>query len=425
MERAQVERMDYRLPYGEGFLDLRLPDGARADLIVPHPAVLAADPIACIERALDEPSGGFNFDEYSYAQSAAVAVNDKTRPVPNNILLPPLLERLRRLGLPQDRIRLIVASGTHTPMRQDELARILPEDILAQYPVSVHDCDAAENMVDLGVTSRGTHVQANREFMQADLRIVVGDVEPHHFMGYSGGVKSAAIGLAARETIRQNHAMLTQANTSTGHYLDNPMRQDVEEIGRMMGVSLAENAILDLEKKIVYVVAGQPEAVMQAAIPLSRQVCQVKAHTDYDLVIASAGGAPKDINFYQAQKGMTHAAMLARDGGTVILVAACPEGVGSQPYEQWMRGLTSQTQVFERFNRDGFQIGPHKAFLVARIASRVRVMLFSEIAAQKVAELLIEPVHNLQAAALAACVDLPENASIAVMPYAVNTVPFN
>lgn len=415
--------MDYQLPYGDRTLNLHIPGGLQADWIIPQPTPAANDPRECVNKALDETIGGFSFQKLSYAKSAAIAVNDKTRPVPNSILLPPLLARLEKLGIPAEKIHLIVASGTHTPMLPDELPRILPRDILNRYPISVHDCDDLDNQVELGVTSYGTRVRVNREFMQADLRIVVGDIEPHHFMGYSGGVKSAAIGLASRETIRQNHAMLTQPNTTTGHYDDNPMRQDVEEIGRMLGIQLVENAILNLEKKIVYVVAGQPEAVMRAAIPLSQKVCQVKTRSDYDLVIASAGGTPKDINFYQAQKGMTHAAMLTRDGGTVILVAACVEGVGSLPYEQWMHGLTSQAQVFERFNREGFQIGPHKAFLVARIASRVHVILVSELAPQKVRDLLIEPAENF-AYAVQACLDrLPEDASVAVMPYAVNTVP--
>jgi nickel-dependent lactate racemase len=333
-----------------------------------------------------------------------------------------LLESLENAGIARKDIKLLIATGTHLPMLPDEFSRVIPEDLLSRYPVFSHDCDA-QDLVYLGHTSRQTPIYINRHFMEADLRIVVGNIEPHHFMGFSGGVKSASIGLAGRATIVQNHSMLPDPHTKTGHYTDNPMRQDVEEIGQRIGVHLALNAILNNEKEIVRVLFGEPLAVMKAGIPLARELCQVNIGQQYDLVIASAGGYPKDINLYQAQKALTHASLMTRDGGTVILLAACAEGVGSASYERFMEGVTSFAQVFAKFNEQGFQVGPHKAYQIARDASRVNIILLSEIDPVKVRQLLLTPTLNANQTILDALKSLPEPCRIAVLPLAPITIP--
>ncbi len=414
---------DFTLPYGQTRLSIHLPDRFQVDLITPKDVPGEAHPSQAVQLALEHPLGAFRPSSISRGTSVAIAVNDKTRPVPHATLLPPLLAYLHEHGVLPQHVTLIVASGTHTPMPAEEYKKILPEEILQKYTVVSHDCDDEDNLVPLGTTSRGTSIRVNRTYMQADLRVVVGDIEPHHFMGFSGGVKSAAIGLAGRETINANHAMLPDPNARTGHYADNPMRQDVEEIGEKIGVHLALNAILNRHKHIVRVLAGDPLAVMGAGIPLSREICQVSVPAPYDLVIAAPGGHPKDINLYQSQKGITNSAAITRDGGAVVLAAACPEGPGSQKYERWMNGVASYQAVFERFRREGFQVGPHKAFQIARDASRVRVILVSQMPAELVRKLLLEPAPQLQAAVDALLAGAGPATRIAVMPQATVTIP--
>jgi len=307
-------------------------------------------------------------------------------------------------------------------MPPSEFQKILPFEIIKRYPVFSHDTDAAD-LVDLGMTSRGTPILINRRFMQASLRIVLGNIEPHHFMGFSGGVKTAAIGLAGRKTINLNHSLLPHPLAKTGHYADNPMRQEVEEIGKRIGIHLALNAVLNNNKEIVKVIAGDPVEVMETGIQLARLICQVSIKQTYDLVIASAGGHPKDINLYQSQKALTHAALLTKDNGTVILLAACPEGAGSSGYEKFMDGMTTFSEVLNRFKTEGFEVGPHKAFLVARDASRVHVCLYSSMPPSKVQNLLLTPISDLNQAILQELNDLPSNARIAVMPIATITIP--
>jgi len=343
--------------------------------------------------------------------------------VPHKYLLPPLLEQLEALGLPPDKITLLIATGTHPPMPPEEFEWVLPPEILARYPVICHNAYDQASLVHVGQTERGTPVWINRLYVEADLRIAVGNIEPHQFMGFSGGVKSAVIGLGGQETINRNHALMTDPQARLGEYDDNPARQDVEEMGRIVGIHFALNAILNERKQIVTAIAGAPEAVIRHGIPRVRELYQVSVPEPFDLVIASAGGHPKDINLYQAQKGLAHAALVTKAGGTIILTAACPEGTGSDKYEQWMEGLTSYEAVFERFRREGFRIGPHKAFQIARDAAKVRVLLVSEMEAGFVRSLLLTPVASLDRALSPALAALAPEARIGVMPLANATIP--
>ncbi len=177
------------LPYGTGSEEISIPNSFHSDLIAPLDFPAAPDPIDEVARALSQPLGGIDLSSFSSLHSVAIAINDKTRPVPHHLLLPPLLSQLNEIGFAPDSISLIIATGTHLPMPQSEFSKILPSEIIARYPVFSHDTDAAD-LVDLGITSRGTPILVNRRFMQADLRIVLGDIEPHHFMGFSGGVKT-------------------------------------------------------------------------------------------------------------------------------------------------------------------------------------------------------------------------------------------
>ena len=254
---------------------------------------------------------------------------------------------------------------------------------------------------------------------------MVGNIEPHQFQGFSGGNKSAAIGLAGRVTVNHNHALMTQVGAELGQYAGNPAREDVEQIGRLAGVHFALNAVLNRHKQIVHAVAGEPLAVMAAGIPLARAICQVPVRGGFDLVIASPGGYPKDINVYQTQKALAHAALIARPGATVILSATCAEGTGSRGYETWMLAESDPTpeNTIQRFSTEGFRVGPHKAFQIARDAAKVQALLLSEMEPDFARQLLFTPVESLQVAVDAALAALPAEARIAIMPQANATVP--
>ena len=417
--------MKISVPYGRSVISLNLPDDVQVDIIEPPAVPPAPEPLEVVRSALDNPLGNnVSLSEFSGAKSVGIAVSDKTRPVPHQHLLPPLLERLESLGISSQAITLYVAVGTHPPMAREEFPSILPASIIERYKVVSHDAADTANLVYLGETSHATPVWVNKGYAHSNLKIVVGNIEPHQFAGFSGGVKSAAIGLAGTETITLNHALMTHPDAQLGAYEANPPRQDIEEIGQIIDIQFACNAILNQSKQIVHVLTGDSHAVMQAGIPLSRQVCQVEVPSKYSLMISSPGGHPKDINLYQSQKGLAHAALVTKPGGTIILVAACPEGTGSPHYEAWMAGKTSYEDVFQQFSAEGFRIGPHKAYQIARDASKVRFMFYSEMDTDLSKALLLNPVTDLQAALDTALTDLGPGEHVGFLPHASSTIPY-
>ena len=412
-----------RIPYGKRSLSAILPAGYAVDFVWPREQSPPPEPDALTRQAVYNPLG--DVKPPRAGQTVAIAINDKTRPVPHEHLLPPVLQGMRHAGVRDEDVTFIIATGTHPRMSPAEYSAILPREIIKTYRVLCHDATDEANLTALGETARGTPVAINSDFMAADYRIVIGNIEPHQFQGFSGGVKSAAIGLAGLQTINHNHAMMRHADACLGEYDSNPARQDVEAIGRMLGIDFAVNAILNTDKQIIRVFAGDPFAIMQAGIPEVRALYQAPVARPFDLMIASPGGHPKDINIYQSQKGMAHAASVTRSGGRMILCAACPEGSGNADYETWMGDprIRSHADVFERFEREGFQVGRHKAFQVSRDAARIHTTLVSQLDADFVRTLLLHPQPDLQSAIDAALERLPRDARIGVMPAANATIP--
>jgi nickel-dependent lactate racemase len=413
----------FSLPYGNTSLTFTLPESCQIEEILPHPYTMPVNIDQTIQAALKDPLGSTAFSHFPKDASVGIAINDKTRPIPKPNPLRHLLQTLEKEGFDRKKITLFISSGTHTAMPEVEYSRLLAEDIVANYKIVVHDCDRSP-MVDLGKTAYQTPILINQAYFESDLKIAVGNIEPHHFMGFSGGVKTVAIGLAGRETINTNHAMLIRDHTLSGVYHINPMRQDVEEIGRKAGVHLVLGTVLNEEKEIMRVFFGDPISVMLAAVPVVREVFGRTVPQPYDLVIASPGGAPKDINLYQSQKGLTHAARITKDDGWVVLLAACPEGSGSQSYEDYITNVDSHKSVLNEFKSGFFKVGPHKAFQIAREAIRVRIILVSEIAPQNVKQWKITPSQpeKLQDLLDWLFIQLPPNPRIAILPGATRTM---
>lgn len=413
----------FSLPYGQDQITVEMPEGLQVEILQPDPGDILADPDLSINAALTAPLGKQSWHDFTHAQTIGIAINDKTRPVPNPNPLQHLLNHLDDLGFEADQITLFVGSGTHPPMPVDELPRILDQAVIDRYRVIMHDCDQSP-VVDLGKTTYQNPIQINAEFYNCDVKISVGNIEPHHFMGYSGGVKTAAIGLASRATIEANHARLTHPQARTGVYHLNPLRQEVEEIGRKANLHFSLGTVLNEDKYILAAYFGEPAAVMGGAIPVVRRLFGVSVPQPFDLVIASPGGAPKDINLYQSQKALTHAARITRDGGWVILLAACPEGSGSQAYENYVADAKSHQAIVKHFQNGFFQVGPHKAMQIARDAVRVNVVLVSDLPPQTVKAWKLTPSTPGLANELIKWISsrLPEGARAAILPAATRTM---
>lgn len=415
---------EYILPYGKQTIAFHLDQLLDIDVFLPKISDSHDNESELVRSAIRNPLNNFHLPQNTGKDTTvAITINDKTRPVPNNLLFPPLLEALHEAGISRDNILVIIATGTHQPMAEKEFCLLLNDDVLSRVKIISHDCDNESSLTFKGTTSRGTPVLVNSLFDQADLKIVVGDIEPHHFAGFSGGVKSASIGVCGRKTINQNHGLLQDPASCVGNYENNPLRQDIEEIGKIIGVDFALNAILNEKKKILHAFFGNPRDVMETGIQILRDNCLTMIEEPYDLVIASAGGYPKDINLYQSQKALTHASLFCKDGGTVILAAACDEGVGSQSYIDFMQGISSHAQARKIFSEKGFTVGPHKAFQFAAIDERIDFKIKSEIDPRLLSNLLISEANDFQNIINAEIKAQAHPPRIAVVPYATATIP--
>lgn len=419
------------LLYDESEIQFDLPF-SDVKILLPKAQKPFQDPEKTIRDAFKSPVLASNTEEaernyVNYAgKMIAIAINDQTRPLPHAILLPLLIEYLVNNQADPQRIVFYIATGTHRQLTAEEINRVLPNGLAANYKHVCHNCDNQDELLYLGVTARQTPVYVNQFFHQSDVKIVVGNIELHHFMGFSGGYKTASIGLTGRQTIEKNHAMLTDPQAKMGLFLDNPMRVDVEEIGHMIGVDYALNVVMNDEKEILHAYWGNPHWVMQKGTADALTGCQLDqpvSDCHYDLVIASAGGYPKDINLYQAQKALTNACLFSRENGVIILAAGCRDGAGNQKFVDYMCNQASWEDVLEDFPRHPFEIGPHKAYQLALQAKDHHIFLISKIPAEEAKNYLVTPARDFKEAFSLAAPFLPAQSRVVVLPFATHSMP--
>ena len=330
--------MDVSLEYGRGALDLTLPSNARPTIIRKPVMDLPDDPGAAIEAALAAPMGCAPLSELARdARSACILICDITRPVPNGLFLRPLIEQLIGAGVPAPGITVLVATGLHRPNLGDELEEVLGDPWVSRtVRVVNHDARDERECVHLGRTA--THdcpVGLNRLFVEADIKIATGLVEPHFMAGYSGGRKVIAPGVAHQETIRTFHsARFMESPLATSCNLDgNPLHQTQLEIVAMLeGPVLALNTVIDEARRLAFVSFGEIVESHLAAVAFARGSCEVAAGRRFSTVITSSAGYPLDKTYYQTVKGMVTPLGILAPGGTLIIASECSEGLGSPEF---------------------------------------------------------------------------------------------
>lgn len=412
------------LRYGHGaWQRAALPDDWSVVTLEPREFEAVSNPKAEVMRALHHPIGA-GLESLKGARSVAIAISDPTRPSPSRLLLECLLDELAtvQLGLPE--ITVLVGSGLHPPISAEEAAALIGENLAGQVRLVVHDARAVEDLIYLGESSRGTPIWVNRHFLAADKRIVTGMIDPHQFMGFTAGAKGAVIGLGGAETIRANHRLMFQPGAFLGNMGGNPAREDVDEIGGCIGIDMILNVVLNRDKQMVRAVCGDPIRAHREGVGLVRELVQVPTDANADLVIASAGGYPKDINVYQAQKALVAAGLAVRQDGWIILVAECQEGFGEDLFREALQGRSSPKQVAEEFVAGEFRMGPHKAYLWARTLARAHVVMVSDaLSAADAVTLMVDLAPSLEEAVQRVAGKIGPAPRVILMPAAPSMVP--
>ena len=319
-------------------------------------AAPVGDELQAVAQACARPIGAPALTELARGRrSAVVVVSDRTRPVPYRVVLPPILDALDAARLPREGVEILVGTGLHRATTADELLEMIGADVVSRYRVRNHDARAAEQHRSLGRTSGGTDILIDRGYLEAELKIVTGLVEPHIMAGYSGGAKGVATGVAATATIRRTHgpAML-ESHVGPGIVEGNPFRADVLEIARRAGSDFLVNVCIDRSRRLTGVFAGDLERAHDAAMAaVERQVC-VDVDAPVDVVVTSAGGHPLDLTFYQAIKGPVAALNVIRRGGTVILAAEMAEGLGSPDFRRVLDRLRAGDDAMTLLESPGY-----------------------------------------------------------------------
>lgn len=416
-------KKDYRFKYGKGYIDFSLdPSLVISELTINDYPVLA-DPAEAIRAAIRNPIGCKPLREIVRpGETVALIVNDPTRVANSHFFLPILLDELNEAGIPDEDMHIVFALGTHRLMSEEEMAGEVGPIVAKRVKMFNSDCKDEAQFKYFGTTSRGTPVYFNQLVTEADHIICTGSVVHHFFSGFGGGRKAMLPGVSAYETVRRNHSLMLDPNAVIGKLTGNPIYHDQVEGVEMCRPSFLLNVVLNEKKEFLKVFAGDYIEAHLACCKLVDEVYGARVRKEADLVIASCGGYPKDINVYQLQKTMDNAWCAVREGGVVIILGECVEGSGSQTYENAMRQYRTPEQV-EAAIRANFQIGAHKAYAVTRLMKKAEFILVSSLDAQLAGLLLFTPAQNLEEALRLAFAKLGPQPGITLMPMGSLTVP--
>ena len=352
-----------------------------------------------LKNLLKNPIGCPSLEELIFQKKASkilIIVNDITRPTPYEVILPSLLDELHQAGIKKENITFMVATGIHRSNSPEEIKEMFGENIFSAYKFVNHNCDDP-HLKDLGKLKSGNKLWVDSIVSDVDFIITTGVIVPHYFAGFSGGRKSILPGISGRKTIEANHANMVHPDARAGNLEGNPVHEEMQEAAEKVGVDFNINVVTDENHQIIEMVAGELLASWQQGVEMCKQIYICPIEKKADVVIASTGGYPKDINVYQAQKALDNAYQAVKSGGTIILIAECSESYGEPTFKNWIEEANSIDDILNRLNKK-FVLGGHKAYSIARVAKEVEVILISSLPQDKVRKLFFMPMNDLSQA---------------------------
>ena len=420
--------MRVQLAYGRTGLQIRLPDDAPVTVIEPRHTPGLPDERAAIVAALHAPIAAPPLRQQVRPEdTVAIVFSDLTRPMPNERVLPPLLDELSRVGVPDSRIVLINALGTHRPQTEAELRRMLGDELVNRYRIVQHDA-WADDLVEVASNHAGRPVRIHRAYVQASVRILTGFIEPHFFAGFSGGPKSVLPGIADIESILDNHGppMIAHPLATWAVLKGNPIWEEALSVARSTAPTLILNVTLNRERQITGVFAGELEAAHRAGADFVRRTALQPVPEPFDLVITSNSGYPLDLNLYQAVKGMSAAARIVKPGGDIVIAAECWDGIPDHgEYKRLLWEADSPQALLDRLMTPGFRCQDQwEAQIQAQVQRQARVHVYADgLSDEELRRALVIPCRSVEETVARIRRDNPQ-ATIAVLPEGPQTVPY-
>lgn len=414
--------MNLEFGYGKGTQTVNVPDKNLLGVLMSNPLNHERRGQDAVRYALNNPIGAPKLGTLvKPGQKIAIITSDISRPLPSYDVLPPVLEELFAAGVKAEDVTVVFALGSHRPHTKEEMIALVGQECYDT--VRCVDSDPSD-CVHMGVTDAGTPVDITRTVAEADFRICLGNIEFHYFAGYSGGAKAIMPGVSTPAAIQSNHRMMVSQDACAGKLEGNPLRADIEQAGAICGIHYIVNAVLDEHKHIVYCVAGDVTKAHRVGCAYLDKMYRCVIPQRADIVIVSQGGAPKDANLYQTQKALDNAKHAVKKGGTIILIGACPEGLGSKKFEQWLTSAPTAHSMVERIGRE-FELGGHKAAAIGMVLENADIDFVSEMDPDFVRSIFLNPQPSAQVAFSKAMERYGENATVIAMPFGGATLPIS
>jgi lactate racemase len=421
--------MRVTLDYGRTGLDVELPDERVVGPLAIRDAAPLPDPERALAAALARPIGTRPLAELARGRKdACVVICDVTRPVPNKLILPPILRTLEAAGIPRDKILILIATGLHRPNEGAELVEMVGDEVAANYRIENHHGKARDEHTYLGTTPRGVPAWIDSRYVTADLKITTGLIEPHLMAGYSGGRKVVCPGLAGLDTVKIWHGpkFLEHPRADCGIVEGNPVHEENTHIALMAGCDFIVNVCLDGARRVTWVGAGDMIGAWEAGVRFVEEVVKVPVPEPCDVVVTSCAGYPLDTTWYQAVKGLTGALPIVKKGGTIVLAASLSEGLGSPEFQRLIAD-NPDLAAFKRriLGEDYFVMDQWQLEELCKVVERCRVKVVSDgLPAETLRRCHVEPAASVEQAVADCLAEYGPQTRIAVIPKGPYVLPY-
>ena len=411
--------MKFHLDYGRDGLEAELPEQTKLLQMADRRGLERVD--EQLAEALEDPIGSSPLRQLARGRrSACIVIADITRPVPNATILPPILRILEEEGIDRQQITILVGTGLHRPNEGEELVSLVGEEIAGSYRIVNHKARQKESLVYIGDSSCGAPIWVDRVYVDADLKIATSLVEPHLMAGYSGGRKAICPGVMGVETMRVLHGpeLMGHPKSAEGIIEGNPFHRQSLEVAQKAGVDFTLNVSINARRQITGIFCGDLEKAHAGAVRFVEEQNGAYLAEPVDVVVTSSAGLPLDLTFYQAVKGLTAVLPIVAEGGTIIIVARCEEGIGSDDFERLLLDTQSAEAFFKQLeDSDFFVIDQWQLQKLCQVLQKARVTLVSEgVGPDYHGRVLVDHAPTVEAALESALARYGQKASIAVVP---------
>lgn len=412
--------MRTEMAFGKAGLQIDLPEGPAYRLLEARSARPLPDHNTALAEALDSPISSLPLKDLARGKrTAAISVCDITRPAPNRIVLPHVLRHLAEADIPRENVTVLIATGLHRPATEAEIVEIVGPELRGELNVVNHHAKTLAEHRHLGSTASGTPVYVDERFIAADVHITMGFIEPHLMLGYSGGRKLIAPGLAAQETIKVLHSprFMRDPRSMEGSIEDNPLHRELLEIARMARHDFMVDVALTRDRRIAGVFAGNGVAAHAAGVEFVSRTMLEEIDAPVDLAITSCAGYPLDLTFYQTVKGITAAQHIVKPGGRILVFAECAEGAGAPEFQEMMKRFASDREFMDFIGGNPVTVDQWQLEKLAMVTTRRQVLFYTPGLPSEFRPSLWGPAFDSPDAAIAAALaGLPRGASVAVIP---------